>query len=81
MVLTVWTPAAVQLARAGSFVVAIPNEGEVDEQEAEFAQRIADEGAEGARTRGYNAVCAGRRIGPNQSPRRSMRSPRRSTPD
>jgi nucleotide-binding universal stress UspA family protein len=56
VVLTVWTPAAVQLARAGSFVVAIPNEGEVDEQEAEFAQRIADEGAEGARTRGYNAV-------------------------
>ena len=41
VVLTVWTPAAVQLARAGSFVVAIPNEGEVDEQEAEFAQRIA----------------------------------------
>ena len=31
VVLTVWTPAAVQLARAGSFVVAIPNEGEVDE--------------------------------------------------
>ena len=56
VVLTVWTPAAVQLARAGSFVVAIPNEGEVDEQEAEFAQRIAEEGAAGARTRGYNAV-------------------------
>ena len=54
--LTVWTPAAVQLARAGSFVVAIPNEGEVDEQEAEFAQRIAEEGAEGAQTRGYNAI-------------------------
>jgi len=56
VVLTVWTPAAVQLARAGSFVVAIPNEGKVDEQEAEFAHRIAEEGAEGARTRGYNAV-------------------------
>jgi nucleotide-binding universal stress UspA family protein len=56
MVLTVWAPAAVQLARAGSFLVAIPNEGEVDEQEAAFAQRIAEEGAAGARTRGYNAV-------------------------
>ena len=56
VVLTVWTPAAVQLARAGSFIVAIPDEGEVDEQEAEFAQRIAEEGAAGARTRGYNAA-------------------------
>ncbi len=56
VVLTVWTPAAVQLARAGSFIVAIPDEGEVDEQEAEFAQRIAEDGAAGARTRGYNAV-------------------------
>src|ERR1700750_2392597 len=59
VVLTVWTPAALQLARAGSFVVAIPDEGEVDEQEAEFAQRIAEEGAAGARTRGYNAVARG----------------------
>ena len=55
VVLAVWTPATVQLARAGSFVVAIPNEGEVDEQEAAFAQRIAEEGAERARGRGYNA--------------------------
>ncbi len=56
VVLTVWTPAAIQLARAGSFIVAIPNEGEVDEQEAASAQQIAEEGAAGARTRGYNAV-------------------------
>jgi nucleotide-binding universal stress UspA family protein len=56
VVLTVWTPASVQLARAGAFVVAIPDEGEVDEKEAEFAGRIAEEGAAGARTRGYNAV-------------------------
>ena len=56
VVLTVWTPAAILLARAGSFVVAIPNEGEVDEQEATSAQQIAEEGAAGARTRGYNAV-------------------------
>ena len=56
VVLTVWMPAAIQLARAGSFIVAIPNEGEVDEQEAASAQRIAEEGATGARRRGYNAT-------------------------
>ncbi len=56
VVLTVWTPAAIQLARAGSFIVAIPNEGEVDQQEAASAQEIAEEGAAGARTHGYNAV-------------------------
>jgi nucleotide-binding universal stress UspA family protein len=55
VVLVVWMPAAVQLARAGSFMAAIPNEGEIDEQEAAAAQRIADEGAAGARRRGYNA--------------------------
>jgi nucleotide-binding universal stress UspA family protein len=54
--LTVWTPAAIQLARAGSFVVSIPNEGEVDQQEAASAQGIAEEGAEAARGAGYNAV-------------------------
>jgi nucleotide-binding universal stress UspA family protein len=55
VVLVVWTPAAVQLARAGSFVVAVPNEGEIDEQEAARARQIAEEGAAVARTRGYNA--------------------------
>jgi nucleotide-binding universal stress UspA family protein len=55
VVLVVWTSATVQLARAGSFVVAVPNEGEIDEQEAAAAQAIADEGAAGARERGYNA--------------------------
>jgi nucleotide-binding universal stress UspA family protein len=49
------TPAAVQLARAGSFVVAVPNEGEIDDQEAATARQIAEEGAAGARRRGYNA--------------------------
>jgi nucleotide-binding universal stress UspA family protein len=56
VVLTVWTPAALLLARAGSFIVAIPDEGEVDEQEAASAGQIAEEGAAGARSRGYNAV-------------------------
>src|SRR6516162_5320819 len=55
VVLVVWTPAEVQLARAGSFLVAIPNEGEIDEQEAARARQIAEEGAAGARKRGYNA--------------------------
>jgi nucleotide-binding universal stress UspA family protein len=55
VVLTVWTPAAVQLARAGSFIVAIPNEGEIDEQEAASARQIAEDGAAKARGRGYAA--------------------------
>jgi nucleotide-binding universal stress UspA family protein len=53
--LVVWMPAEVQLARAGSFLVAVPNEGEIDQQEAAAAQQIAEEGAAEARTRGYNA--------------------------
>ena len=56
VVLVVWTPTVVQLARAGSFFVAIPNEGEIDEQEAAAAQRIAEEGAAEARRRGYGAA-------------------------
>lgn len=56
VVLVVWVPAEVQLARAGSFVVAVPNEGEIDEQEAATARRIAEEGAADARERGYNAT-------------------------
>ena len=55
VVLVVWTPAAVQLSRAGSFVVAVPNEGEIDEHEAAAAQAIAEEGAAAARERGYIA--------------------------
>ena len=47
VVLVVWMPAAVQLARAGSFVVAVPNEGEIDEEEAAIARQIAEEGAGG----------------------------------
>jgi nucleotide-binding universal stress UspA family protein len=56
VVLTVWTPATILLTRGGSLGTGyVPNEGEIDEQEAAAAQRIADEGAEGARRRGYNA--------------------------
>jgi nucleotide-binding universal stress UspA family protein len=56
VVLTVWTPATILLARGGSLgTTYVPDEGEIDEQEAAAAQRIADEGAESARRRGYNA--------------------------
>jgi nucleotide-binding universal stress UspA family protein len=55
VVLAVWVPAAVQLSRAGSFLLTIPNEGEIDEQEATIAREIADEGATDARDHGYNA--------------------------
>src|SRR5579864_1128182 len=55
VVLAVWVPTALQLARAGSFIVAVPNEGEIDEHEAATARQIAEEGAAGARRRGYNA--------------------------
>ena len=54
-VLVVWTPVALQLARGGSLLAAVPNEGEMDEEEIAAAQRLADEGAEGAKRRGYNA--------------------------
>jgi nucleotide-binding universal stress UspA family protein len=55
VVLVVWTPVALQLARGGSLLAAVPNEGEMDEEESAAAQRLADEGAEAANGRGYNA--------------------------
>jgi hypothetical protein len=52
VVLTVSMPATTLLARGGSLATAyVPNEGEIDEQEAAAAQRIADE----ARGLGYDA--------------------------
>ncbi len=56
VVLVVWTPVAIQLARGGSLMTAVPNEGEIDEEEVATAHRIAEEGAAGARGRGYNAT-------------------------
>ena len=55
VVLVVWTPVALQLARGGSLLAVVPNEGEMDEEESAAAQRLADEGAEAANRRGYNA--------------------------
>lgn len=54
-VLVVWTPIAVQLARGGSLLVGVPNEGQLDQEEVAAAQRLAEEGAKALRTRGYNA--------------------------
>jgi nucleotide-binding universal stress UspA family protein len=53
VVLTVWLPVAVRLARGGSLMALMPNEGEADEQEVAAAQRIAEEGAEDVRRRGF----------------------------
>ena len=55
VVLVVWTPVVLQLARGGSLLVAVPNEGQMDEEEVAAAQRLADAGAEALRRRGYNA--------------------------
>ena len=55
VVLVVWTPVAVQLARGGSLLVAVPNEAQMDDEELVAAQRLADAGAEGLRARGYSA--------------------------
>ena len=55
VVLVVWTSIAVQLARGGSLLAAVPNEGQLDEEEIAAARRLADAGAEGLRRRGYNA--------------------------
>jgi nucleotide-binding universal stress UspA family protein len=54
VVLVVWTPIAVQLARGGSLLAGVPNEGQMDEEEIAAAQRLAAAGAEGLRRRGYN---------------------------
>jgi nucleotide-binding universal stress UspA family protein len=55
VVLVAWTPIAVQLARGGSLLAAVPNEGQLDDEEIAAAQRLAEDGAEGLRGRGYNA--------------------------
>ena len=55
VVLVVWTPVAIQLARGGSLLAVVSNEGKLDEEEIAAAQRLAEAGAEGARGRGYNA--------------------------
>src|SRR5580704_7473995 len=71
VVLVVWAPVALQPARRGSLLAAVPNEGEMDEEESAAAQRLADEGAEDARRRGYNAFARSERA--NESVAKTIR--------
>ncbi len=71
VVLTIWQPAAVLLARAGGFGAGyLSDEERVDAEQAQLAGGAADEGVEHARAHGYDASSrveeategAGRRI-------------------
>ncbi len=71
VVLTIWQPAAVLLARAGGFGAGyLSDEEQVDAEQAQLARDAAEEGVERARTHGYDASArveeategAGRRI-------------------
>jgi nucleotide-binding universal stress UspA family protein len=54
-VLTVWQPASLRLALAGTFAPAVlSDEAEMDEQEESYAERVAAEGAQRAREHGYD---------------------------
>lgn len=56
VVLTVWQPASVVLARAGAFSATyVPDEAQVDTDEEHRALEAADAGVSAARTRGYDA--------------------------
>jgi nucleotide-binding universal stress UspA family protein len=57
VVLTVWVPASTQLALAGAYApTVLSDEGQIDDEEAAAAQKVAEEGAAHARERGYDAV-------------------------
>jgi nucleotide-binding universal stress UspA family protein len=71
VVLTIWQPAVVLLARAGGFGGGyLSDEGKVDGEQAQLAGEAAEEGVERARNHGYDASSrveeategAGRRI-------------------
>lgn len=54
-VLTVWQPASLRLALAGTFAPTVLSEDEeADAQEESHAQRVAEEGANVARDHGYD---------------------------
>lgn len=56
VVLTVWEPIAVRLARAGAFAAgSLPNEDDLDEQEESLAKAAAEDGAQRAVQHGYKA--------------------------
>jgi nucleotide-binding universal stress UspA family protein len=57
VVLTVWEPIAVRLALGGAFAAgALPDEGDLDEQEQSFAKAAAEDGAQRAVQHGYKAT-------------------------
>jgi nucleotide-binding universal stress UspA family protein len=57
VILTVWQPTAVLLARAGGFGVNyLSNEDEIDQKQAQLAAQIAQDGATRARAHGYQAT-------------------------
>jgi nucleotide-binding universal stress UspA family protein len=57
VVLTVWMPAAVQLARWQAFALPAPsNEADVDADEAAAAAAVAAQGAAAAQEHGYDAA-------------------------
>ncbi len=80
VVLAVWMPAVVSLVRAGSFLTAVPNEGDIDEQEAalrnESLRRVPRAPASTATTPRHES-----RKPTSQSPRRLPRQLERSTLD
>jgi nucleotide-binding universal stress UspA family protein len=55
VVLTIWQPAAVLLARAGGFGGYLSDEGKVDGEQAQLAADAAEEGVKRARAHGYDA--------------------------
>lgn len=56
VVLTVWEPIAVRLARSDAFAIGfLPNEGDLDAQEESLAQATAQDGAQRAVQHGFKA--------------------------
>jgi nucleotide-binding universal stress UspA family protein len=56
VVLTIWQSAAALLARAGGFGgTYLSNEEQIDEEQAQLAREAAEEGAQRARSLGYDA--------------------------
>jgi nucleotide-binding universal stress UspA family protein len=70
-VLTVWEPASLRLAAAGTFAPAVlSDEEEMDEQERSYAQEVAEDGAKLGREHGYDLTALVERAG--QSVARSI---------
>ncbi len=67
-VLTVWLPASLRLAVAGTFAPAVlSDEEQIDDQERSYAQRVAEEGVELGREHGYDLTALVERAGQSVS--------------